>query len=204
MKPKIISSILIPSLLIQITLTSGGCMTFKPVDDNNLSNHRNDINTILIKLKDKREIKVEPENLVYYGNERLIIYGEGDEFNLSDTTKIGPTHFNGLIFPANIDSEKVIIYDSTKYCLFWTNNNKSISIRQDNLARFNSNTMDDYWVVKSENMGYQQFYAKDIVAIEEKGIAREQIGASIAIALGMVLFGYLIFSNIKMPEKIFK
>ena len=198
MKTKVISSILISSLLIQITLTSGGCMTFKPVDDNNLANHRNDINTLLIKLKDKREVKVEPENLVYYGNESLIIYGEGDEFNLADTTKIGPTHFNGLIFPANIDSEKVIIYDSTKYFLFWTNNNKRISIREDNLGRFNSNTIDNYWVAKSENMGYQQFYENDILSIKQGERNYEEI-YYLALIVAVVIL-VVMLSEIRGPD----
>ena len=46
MKTKIISSILISSLLIQITLTSGGCTTFRPVEDNNLANHKKGSNTL--------------------------------------------------------------------------------------------------------------------------------------------------------------
>ena len=204
MKVKIISSILISSLLIQITLTSGGCMTFKPVEDNNLAHHQNDDNTLLVKLKDKRDIEIEPKNLIYYGNDSLFIYGNGYELNLADTAIIRLAHFNGLIFPANIDSEKVIIYDSTKYYLFWMNNNKRISIGEDSLARFNSNTIDNYWVAKSENMGYQQFYAKNIVAIEEKGnTAMDANFITITVAiilLAIVIYGFWSLINLKKPE----
>ena len=196
MKSKIISSILISSLLIQISLTSGGCMTFSPVDDNNLANHKKDGNTLLIKLKDKRNIEVKPENLIYFGNDSLFIYGKGYELNLADTAKRRLTHFNGLIFPANIDSENVFIYDSTKFYLFWMNNNKRISIRKDNLARFNSNTMDNYWVAKSEDMGYQQFYEKDITVIEEKGPNKE--AKIIGITAGVIGFAALIYVFVSM------
>ena len=146
-------------------------MTFKPVEDNNLAHHQKDDNTLLVKLKDKRDIEVEPENLIYYGNDSLFIYGQGYELNLADTTYQRLFHFNGFVSPApaTIDSEKVIMYDSSKYYLFWMNNNKRISIKEDDLTRFRSKTMDNYWVAKSENMGYQQFYAKDIAEIEEKG-----------------------------------
>ena len=198
MKSKIISSILISSLLIQITLTSGGCMTFLPVEDNNLAHHQDDNNKLLVKLKDKRDIEIEPKNLIYYGNDSLFIYGKGYELNLADTTYNRLFHFNGLILPANIDSEKVIVYDSTKFYLFWMNNNKRISIKEDNLARFNSNTMDNYWVAKSENMGYQQFYEKDIAAIEKKGLTDTQKAlGNIAILLVIIgaAVGYYVIAH---------
>ena len=198
MKTQIISSILIFSLLIQIALTTEGCMEFRPVEDNNLAHHQKDTNTLLIRLKDKRDIEVEPENLIYYGNDSLFIYGKGYELNLADTTYNRLFHFNGLILPANIDSEKVIVYDSTKFYLFWMNNNKRISIKEDNLARFNSNTMDNYWVAKSENMGYQQFYEKDIAAIEKKGLTDTQKAlGNIAILLVIIgaAVGYYVIAH---------
>jgi hypothetical protein len=200
MKTKIISSILISSLLIQITLTSGGCMTFKPVEDNNLAHHQKDDNTLLVKLKDKRDIEVEPENLIYYGNDSLFIYGQGYELNLADTTYQRLFHFNGFVSPApaTIDSEKVIMYDSSKYYLFWMNNNKRISIKEDDLTRFRSKTMDNYWVAKSENMGYQQFYEKDIAAIEKKGLTDTQKAlGNIAILLVIIgaAVGYYVIAH---------
>jgi hypothetical protein len=208
MKTKIISSILISSLLIQITLTSGGCMTFLPVEDNNLAHHQDDDNTLLVKLKDKREIKVRPENLIYYGNDSLFIYGEGYESNLVDTEYSNLEYFKGFVSPApaKIDSEKTIMYGSEKYHIFWINNNKRISIREDDLARFNSSTMDNYWVAKSVNMGYQQFYAKDIASIEEKGYTSGQnalmVSAGVLGIIGLIAL-IIYMSSIKMPEKIF-
>jgi hypothetical protein len=202
MKSKIISSILISSLLIQITLTGGGCMTFLPVEDKNLAHHQEDENTLLVKLKDKRDIEVEPENLIYYGNDSLFIYGKGYELNLADTTYKRLFHFNGFVSPApaKIDSEKVIKYDSSKYYLFWMNNNKRISIKEDDLVRFSSNTMDNYWVTKSENMGYQQFYAKDIAAIEEKGLTdKAKVGRTVfgvLSGIGLMIYFVLMFKNI--------
>ena len=207
MKIKIISSILTSTLLIQITLTSGGCMTFLPVEGNNLANHQNDTNTLLIRIKDKRELKVEPENLIYYGNDSLFIYGEGYELNLADTEYSRLISFKGFVSPApaKIDSEKAIMYDSSKYYLFWMNNNKRISIREDNLARFNSNIMDNYWVAKSENMGYQQFYAKDIAAIEEKGYtdeAKAGMGVFAALcAIGLAIGIWLLINFRLFVEK---
>ena len=168
MKPKIISSILISSLLIQISLTSGGCMTFRPLEDNYLSSHKKDGYTLLIKLKDKREIKVEPENLFYYGNDSLIIYGDGDEFNLADSTSRGLKKFKGFISPAKIDSEQIIMVENTKYHIFWMIDKKRISVMDRNLGRFNSDTHKYYWIAKSINMGYQQIYPDDIAGLEEK------------------------------------
>jgi hypothetical protein len=206
MKTKIISSILISTLLIQIALTSGGCMTFLPVEDNNLAHHQEDGNTLLVKLKDKRDIEIEPKNLIYYGNDSLFIYGKGYELNLADTTYQRLFPFNGFVSPApaKIDSEKVIMYDYSKYYLFWMNNNKRISIKEDDLTRFNSNTMDNYWVAKSENMGYQQFYVKDIAAIEEKGytddakVGRGVIAALCAIGLAI---GVWFLINFRLFDK---
>ena len=206
MKSKIISSILISSLLIQITLTSGGCMTFLPVEDNNLAHHQDDDNTLLVKLKDKRDIEIEPQNLIYYGNDSLFIYGKGYELNLADTTYKRLFHFKGFVSPApaKIDSEKVIMYDSSKYYLFWMNNNKRVSIREDDLTRFTSNTMDNYWVAKSENMGYQQFYANDITTIEEKGYTDEaRVGKAVGAVLGLIglAIGLWFLINIRLFDK---
>ena len=206
MKTQIISSILIFSLLIQIALTTEGCMEFRPVEDNNLAHHQKDTNTLLIRLKDKRDIEVEPENLIYYGNDSLFIYGKGYELNLADTTYNRLFHFNGFVSPApaKIDSEKVIMFDSSKYYLFWMNNNKRISIKEVDLARFNSNTMDNYWVAKSENMGYQQFYANDIAAIEEKeNTAKDAKFINITVViilLPILIYGFWSLINIWSPN----
>jgi hypothetical protein len=67
MKTKIIPSILNSSLLIQITLTSGGCMTFKPVDNNKPANLKNEKHTLLFKLKNKGETRVDPKILSIMG-----------------------------------------------------------------------------------------------------------------------------------------
>ena len=162
-------------------------MTFRPVDDNNLSNHRNDINTILIKLKDKREIKVEPENLIYYGNDSLIIYGEGDEINLMDATSRGLKKFKGFISQVKIDSEQVIMYESTKYHFFWMNDKKRISIKDKDLAKINSNSGDYYWVAKANNMGYQQFYENEIVEIEGEEFTLAANIAVIILGVGAII-----------------
>jgi hypothetical protein len=195
MKIKIISSILTFILLIQITIIIGGCMTFSPTYDNNLAHYRKDENTLLIKLKDKRILKVEPESLVYYGNDSLIIYGEGNEFDLSDSTYSGLKKFKGFISPAKIDSEQLIMYDDTKYHIFWMNNNRRLSIMHKNLGRFYSDSMDYYWVAKADSVGYQQIYSDDIAGLERKD--KLTVGGYVYYGLlfGVMALSYAVFSH---------
>ena len=162
MKTKIISSILIPSLLIQIILTSGGCMTFKPVDDNNLANLKKEKHTLLIKLKNKRETKVDPKNLIYYGNDSCLIYGKGDLYNNSTSANRGPTRFEGIVPPLKIDSEQVI--GSNHF--FWMNDKSEIIINKGELIKFTSNSGNYYWVVQLHSMVFQQIFENNIEGIE--------------------------------------
>jgi hypothetical protein len=198
MKSKIISSVLISSILIQITLTSGGCMTFHPVGDNNLANHRKDANTLLIKLNDK-EIKLEPSDLIYYGNDSLFIYGKGDIINLADTPSWKERSFSGIISAAKIDSEQIITYESTKYHFFWMNDKKRIIIKDKDLIILNSDLQDYYWVADLGSNGYRQIYDKDIQNIEEKGLTPTGIILGIGL-LAVAIVCIVFISRIDFPS----
>ena len=60
--------------------------------------------------------------------------------------------------------------------------------------------MDNYWVAKSENMGYQQFYAKDIAVIEEKGYTdKAKVGRNVfgvLSGIGLMIYYAIMFKNI--------
>ena len=162
MKTKIIPSILISSLLIQITLTSGGCMTFKPVDNNNPANLKNEKHTLLFKLKNKGETRVDPKNLIYYGNDSCLIYGKGDLYNNSTSAYRSPTRFEGIVQPLKIDSEQVIGPNH----FFWMNDKSKIIINKGELRKFTSNNGNYYWVVQLHNMDFMQIFENNIEGVE--------------------------------------
>jgi hypothetical protein len=162
MKTKIIPSILISSLLIQITLTSGGCMTFKPVDNNNPANLKNEKHTLLFKLKNKGETRVDPKNLIYYGNDSSLIYGKGDLYNNSTSAYRSPTRFEGIVQPLKIDSEQVIGPNH----FFWMNDKSEIIINKGELRKFTSNNGNYYWVVQLHNMDFMQIFENNIEGVE--------------------------------------
>ena len=194
MKSKIISSILISSLLIQITLTGGGCMTFRPFDDNNLANLKKEKHTLLIKLKDKEEIELEPKNLIYYGDDSLLFYGKGDEFNLTDSAYLRERSFSGIISPAKIDSEQVIMFESTKYHFFWMKDKKRISIKDEDLTVLKSKTGNYYLIAYINGIGHRRIFTKDIEAIEEESFST--VGyISIIVATVATIVVLLVLSN---------
>jgi hypothetical protein len=109
-------------------------MTFRPVDDNNLANLKNEKHTLLFKLKNKRETRVDFQNLVYNGNDSCLIYGKGDLYNNSTSLYRCPTRFEGIEQPRKIDSKQVIGPNH----FFWMNNKSEIIINKGELRKFTS------------------------------------------------------------------
>jgi hypothetical protein len=137
MKTKIISTVIIYSLLIQIALISPGCMSTFPINGGNEpANYRDYKNKISIVLKDRNEVEVYPKNLYYVPADSEFIYGEGDEYSYLPEAYRKFTAFKGIISPAAIDSEAVVNSNSTIYHIIYIKDIKRLSIAAKDLARF--------------------------------------------------------------------
>jgi len=98
-------------MLIQIPLTQVGCTSFYPAGDNDLSKYSEE-SGILLRMKDKTDLDISPENSVFIDSSAEFIYAVGKEYNYS-TKKL--SDFKGVIEKDKIDSAKFFEINSTKY-----------------------------------------------------------------------------------------
>ncbi|MEJ2614392.1 MAG: hypothetical protein P8Z35_05515, partial [Ignavibacteriaceae bacterium] len=179
---KIIVSILISCMLLQLQFTQIGCTSFYPVNDNNkLVEYNNYSGKILLKLKDKTELNINPKYSIFIDKPSDLIYGTGSEFNYKDRKSFD---FKGIIEKDAIDSGKVIESNSTAYHLYWTRNNRRLSFKVGKVFSIAPDSGSGFWLVFDNNRDeYKKIYDRDIAEIQVQ--KTNWVTTSILILLGI-------------------
>ena len=210
---KIIAAILIYSFLIQIVLMNVGCMSYYPVKgEYELDNYKNYKDNILVKLKNKTEVEVIPQDLLYLQKNSKFRYGEGDEYDPSSREL---SYFRGIIFPSKrdsenslltdlkklnikyfsssgIDSERIIVNNSTIYHLFWLKNRIRLNFKDGNFILI-TDSVRNFWVaVDPYKKEFRKMNNSNIERIEIQKIdwvkTSIYIPFAIALCIGTVIF----------------
>ena len=138
MKTKIISSVLVSSILIQLTVISDGCMSYYPsAKGNNLYSYNKNKDEIQIKLKDSTEVNV-PVNGIFYFEK------------------------------ANIDSSKTVVNEPNPYQIFWLKDKRRFTFRLDKMYNINSDSASDYcYVMDKDKSTFRNLVNKNVMEIKE-------------------------------------
>lgn len=138
MNTKIISTLLIYCILIQVLFTGTGCMSFYSTNgDDNLADYKNYDGKILLKLKDGTEAEV-PQN------------------GILDIEKNG------------VDSTKIIEYHSKPYEIYWMKSKRMLLFDMDKSVKEVPDTNSDFWAVVDDHdtRALRKIYDNDIDEIQ--------------------------------------
>jgi hypothetical protein len=164
MKSKIISSILIFCLLIQLPVANIGCRAAFPPGDTDLSKYANEDDQFLIVLKDSTVVQVNPGELIFVEDSSKIFYGRGEKYDYDNETL---SDFDNMFYDHEIDSTKVLESNSKFYQIFWMKNNTRMSFEAGKVLSVMSDSGKSCWVVwKKERGEFIKIYEDDISEIQ--------------------------------------
>ena len=166
MKTKIISSILISSLLIQITLTSGGCMSYYPSEKgNNLYSYNKNEDEIQITLKDSTKVNVPSNGVIYFEK-------------------------------ADIDSSKTVANQSNPYQEFWLKDKRKFTFKLDRIDSTYLDTASGYcYVLDKDNRTFRNLVNKDVMEIKEHKNNPANTALIVGLIFAALLFFVMIGSS---------
>jgi hypothetical protein len=145
MNKKIVSYVLLNSLLVQIMLTSLGCHAFYPPNDNkDLEENINSKERLLIKLKDQTQLDLESGSYLFVNKPSEFICGIGYKYGFSNRT--GPKFISSLS-KNEIDSNQTFIYGSTIVIKYWLNNNENIMFEKEKILNITPASGSGFWIV---------------------------------------------------------
>lgn len=188
MNKRIISSVLIYCILIQLTYTYTGCTSLYPVSNNNpaLSDYEGEL---LLKLKDKRELHINTQNAFYIETPSNLFYCVGKEYNFT-TKKL--SDFKGIIERDKIDSSEVKMYNLNNVTAYWLNDNRKISCEKE-LYSITPDSGAGYWLaLDNSNYKVWKVFDREIQYIFKK---ETNVAATVGlVVVSALVLGLLIFS----------
>ena len=145
MNKKIISFVLLNSLLVQIMLMSLGCHAFYlPNNDKDLEENINSKERLQLKLKDQTQLDLESGSYFFIDKPSEFIYGIGYKYGFSN--RMGPK-FVGSLSKNEIDSTQTFIYGSTIVIKYWLKNNESIMFEKEKIIQISPASGSGFWIV---------------------------------------------------------
>jgi len=190
MRTKIISSILVFCMLIQIPLTQVGCTSFYPTGDNDLSKYSAE-SRLLLKMKDKTDLDITPADCVSIDSSSELIYAIGKEYNY-ETKKF--SDFDGVIEKEKIDSAKFLESNSKKYYIYWINDNRKIICEREAYP-IAPDSGSSFWLMYDNNKNEaRKIYNSDIEMVEIQ--KTNWLATSFLIFMGAAVLTFAILSMI--------
>jgi hypothetical protein len=165
MNKKQISYVLLNSLLIQIMLTSLGCHSFYPPnDDKDLEENINSKERLLLKLKDQSQLDLESEYYFFVDKPSELILGIGYKYGFSNRS--GPK-FVGAISNDEVDSTQTFIYGSTIVIKYWLKNDENIMFEKEKILNITPASGSGLWIVlDSDNNALRKIDSTDVEEIQ--------------------------------------
>jgi hypothetical protein len=146
MNKKIISYVLLNSLLVQIIFTSLGCHAFySPNDDKDLEENINSKERILLKLKDQSQLDLESESYLFVNKSSEFIYGIAAKLDFSRNKE---SRYVASIPKAEIVSLKeILIFNLTTYERYLLKDSTSITFEKGKMYTATPDSGREYWIV---------------------------------------------------------
>lgn len=189
MVEKIISYTLVSSFLLNLILTSFSCKSFYvPVDDEDLQSNITSKNRLMIKLKDKSQLDLNPESYLLIETPSEFIYGIGNEFDFENKKE---SKFVGLLSKSEVDSTERFIFRSETLHKYWLKNNKRIIFEEGKVYEITPASGSGFWIVlDSDKDVLRKIDAKDIEEIQVR--KTNWIASSFLFVVGIGLLALII------------
>jgi hypothetical protein len=186
---KIVSTFLVNSFLLQILLTSFGCKSFYPPDDeDDLCNHVNSKSRLLIKLNDNSEFELDPGTYLYVDKPSEFIYGIAAmlDFPNNKESKYVASISKGEI----VSLKETLIFNLTTYQRYLLRDSISITFEKGKMYTATPDLGGEYWIVLDYKMNeLRKINNSDIKEIKVNEINWITTSILLAVGIGFIAIG---------------